>query len=277
MRREKEDVRFNRIFIIQSLGADERQTGNEIELLIKHLSFQGKNISVELTNIEESSGLFRTIEKIDNLIPSGILPFIHFEIHGSKQGLELSNDELVEWDKLKEPLRNLNIKTKNNLFISLATCYGGHLLKIYKPWETCPFFGYIGPTEPIKHLDLEASYSAFFETLLTENDFSKAIEKLQNTVNGNSSKYAFLNCHGYFNRLMDTYKEENQNPRIRNQRTKDLITKFKQRYSDKGLSNKEIKREADRLILTNAEDDLFEEWRKTFFHENSTTANNVFK
>ena len=81
----------------------------------------------------------------------------------------------------KEALRNLNIKSKNNLFISLATCYGGHLLKIYKPWETCPFFGYIGPSELVYNLDLEASYSAFFETLLTENDFSKAIEKLQNT------------------------------------------------------------------------------------------------
>lgn len=265
--KEREEVYFNKIFILQSLPSDERQTGAEIELKIKYLSYRGKPISAELIDIHSSEELFQTLDKVKELIPSGVLPFIHFEIHGSKNGLNLSNDEIVEWSKLKDTFLDLNKKTKNNLFISLATCYGGHLLKIYKPWEPCPFYGYIGPTEEVKNRDLEASFSAFFEILITENDFAKAIEGLQLTVEGNSSKYAFLNCYGYFNKLIDSYKEENKNPRIRNERVKDLIKRFKELYPDKRLTNKEIKREAERLILTNAEDEEFERMRKIFLHE----------
>lgn len=266
MEKEKEDVYFNRIFILQSLPSDERRTGDEIELKIKYLSYRGAPISVELSDIFTPDDLFQTLDKIKGLVSTGILPFIHFEIHGSKQGLVLSNNELVEWHKLKGILLDLNKKTKNNLFISLATCHGGHLLKIYKPWEPCPFYGYIGPTEEVYNLDLEASFSSFFETLLTENNFARAIEQLQLTVDGNSSKYAFLNCYGYFDRLIKLYKEENNNPRIRNDRVKDIIKKYKIRYPGRRLTNKEIKREADRLVLTNAEDEEFERMRKIFLH-----------
>lgn len=267
MKREKEDVYFNKIFILQSLPSNEKQTGIEIELRIKYLSFKNKSIGAELIDIHTSVDLYQTLDRVKELIPGGILPFIHFEIHGSKQGLVLSNDELVEWDKLKGVLLDLNKKTKNNLFVSLATCYGGHLLKIYKPWEPCPFYGYIGPTEEVYNLDLEASFSTFFETLLTENDFAKAIEQLQLTVEGNSSKYAFLNCYGYFDKLMTLYKDENKNPRIRNERVKDIIKKYKEHYPLKRLTNKEIKREAERLVLTNAEDEEFERMKKIFLHE----------
>jgi hypothetical protein len=264
---EKEDVYFNKIFIIQSLPSDQRRTGDEIELRIKYLSYRGNLVNVELTDINSSDDLFQTLNSINRLVSSGVLPFIHFEIHGSKQGLSLANNELVEWHKLKDILLDLNKKTKNNLFISLATCYGGHLLKIYKPWEPCPFYGYIGPTEEVYPLDLEASFSEFFETLLTENDFAKAIEKLQLTVDGNSSKYAFLNCYGYFDRLIKLYKEEIDNPRIRKERVKEIIKKYKSRYPENKLTSKELKKEAERLVLTNAEDEEFERMRKIFLHE----------
>ncbi|MBI1767637.1 MAG: hypothetical protein HYR67_04615 [Bacteroidetes bacterium] len=264
---EKENVYFNRIFIIQSLPDGDKRTGDEIELKIKYISFKESSITVELIDVDSRSSFFNELKKIRELIPNGILPFIHFEIHGNEHGLVLSNNELLEWNDLKEPLRDLNKRTKNNLFISLATCYGGYLLRIYKPWEACPFYGYIGPIGIAFDNDLEASYSAFFETLLLTNDFANATEKLQETVEGNSKLYISMNCSQYFNNLVAQYKEENKNPRIQNERVKQIVKNLKKEYSNRGVSNKKIKREADRFFLTNKEDEEIEKMSKIFFHK----------
>lgn len=265
--KERDEVYFNKIFIIQSLSSNERPTGREIESKIKYLSYKDLPINVQLIDVHTSDELIGALIEINAVIPKGILPFIHFEIHGSKQGFILSNNELVEWNKIKDTLLTINKSTKNNLFISLATCYGGYLLNIYKPWEPCPFYGYIGPTEEVYNRDLEASYSVFFEILLTLNDFAKAIEMLQMTVDGNSGKYAFLNCYGYFDRLMKLYKEENENPKVISRRTNDIIKKYKERNPQGILTNKELRREVAKLLFNKAEDHEFEKMRKIFFHE----------
>jgi hypothetical protein len=262
---EKENVYFNRIFVIQSLPEGDRRTGDEIELRIKYISFKDPSITVELIDIDSRSAFFNSLKLINRLIPNGILPFIHFEIHGNKQGLVLSNNEFVEWSDIKEPLRYLNKQTKNNLFISLATCYGGYLLNLYKPWEACPFYGYIGPISTAIDIELEASYSAFFETLLLTNDFANATEKLQETVEGNSKLYICINCTQYFNHLTSQYKEENKNPRIRNDRVMQITRHLKKEYPNRSI--KEIKREADRFFLTNKDEEEIEKMSRVFFHK----------
>jgi len=267
MIKEREDVYFNKVFILQSLEDKERRTGDEIELKIKNISFKTRNIEVKLTDIKSSDEFFRTIQGINSAVSNGTLPFIHFEIHGSDEGLGLSNGDYITWNKLKEPLRDINILTKNNLFISLATCFGAHLLKIYKPWEPCPFYGYIGPLKSADNRDLEASYSIFFETLLLENNFAKAISDLLNAAPSNPNNYAYLNCYGYFKMLKDLYKEENKNPRIWNTRVKEIMNKYKERPNHKKLSGKELKKLVERLLLTGKEDEEFDKMEEVFFHQ----------
>lgn len=263
---ERTEVYFNKVFILQSLK-NERRTGDEIEIKIKNISYRDNRTTGKLIDIESKQHFFKILGDIKNESLTGTLPFIHFEIHGSVEGLELDTGEQIQWDQLKEPLREINKIAKNNLFVSLATCFGAHLLKLYKPWETCPFYGYIGPLKEVRSIEVEASYSTFFEVLLLENDFAKAIKALQDTVPTNSNNYVFLNCYAYFDRLMTMYKEENLNPRIRSARIKDVVRKFKEGHPNTGLSNNEIKKHAERLFLTNKEDEEFERMRTVFLHE----------
>jgi hypothetical protein len=264
--KEKDEVYFNKIFILQSL-INERHTGEEIEIKIKNISYKKKNIDVLLIDVLDKHHFFKVLDDIKNQVAKGILPFIHFEIHGSILALVLANEEQITWEELKHPLLEINKMTHNNLFVSLATCYGAYLLKIYKPWEPCPFYGYIGPMAEVKNIEVEASYSIFFEVLLLEDDFSKAIEALQNTIPTNSINYAFLNCYGYFDKLISLYKEGSLDPRVRAARAKQIVKKFKKRNPDSGLSNNEIKKQAERQILTHKEDEEFERMRKVFLHE----------
>lgn len=264
---EREDVYFNKVYILQSLDDGERRTGDEIQSKIRNISLKDHSIDVELIDLKSTNDFFKTIQAIKSTIPNGTLPFIHFEIHGSKDGLVLTSGDFISWSNLKEPLRDTNILTKNNLFISLATCFGAHLLNIYKPWEPCPFYGYIGPLASAGNRDLEDSYSVFFEVLLLENNFAKAISALLDTVPSNSNNYAYLNCFGYFKMLTDLYKEQNNNPRIWNARVKEIVNKHKERHPQNKLSNNELRKQVERLLLTGKEDEEFERMAEVFFHK----------
>lgn len=262
---ERLNVYFNKIFILQSLR-DERRTGDEILTKIKHISFRDSSVTGVLVDLKDKEHFFQMLSNIRHESIRGVKPFIHFEIHGSVEGFELDTGERIVWQLLKEPLREISKITGNNLFISLATCFGAYLLKIYKPWETCPFFGYIGPLREVKNHELKASYSVFFEVLLLENDFDKAIQALQDTVPTNSQDYVFLNCVGYFDRLISIYKGEKDDPKKRTARAKAIERKFRLKNPGTRLSSKEIKRHAERLLLTEEENEI-QRMRTVFLHE----------
>lgn len=262
---ERLNIYFNKIFILQSLRY-ERRTGDEIFTKVRQISFRDGSITGVLIDIRDKEHFFQVLSGIRHESIRGIKPFIHFEIHGSVEGFELDTGERIAWELLKEPLREINKTTGNNLFISLATCFGAYLLKIYKPWETCPFVGYISPLREVKNHELEASYSVFFEVLLLEKDFDKAIKALQDTVPRNPKDYVFLNCVGYFDRLISIYKGEKDDPKKRTARAKAIERKFRLKNPGTRLSSKEIKRHADRLLLTEEENEI-QRMRAVFLHE----------
>ena len=73
-------------------------------------------------------------------------PMIHIEMHGSKDGLWLSEENTVlSWEELKGPIRHINIESKNNLFFFLSTCYGLISWTYTNVGNPALFYGYIVP------------------------------------------------------------------------------------------------------------------------------------
>jgi hypothetical protein len=110
------------------------------------------------------------------------------------------------------------MKSRNNLFISLATCYGANFLYIYDLWKECPFYGYVGPISEVDTRDVENSYSAFFEALLDTQNFDFAIQALRQTKETNSSSYLFATCHIFFEHLVRKFGGDRKNSRIQRER-----------------------------------------------------------
>ena len=80
---------------------------------------------------------------------AGAKPIIHFDTHGSKNDgiLIQATGELLPWLDICDQLRNINVKTGNNLCIISAACFSAHLMKRVTVTQACPFFLMLAPED----------------------------------------------------------------------------------------------------------------------------------
>lgn len=202
-------IYFNNIYVIESLYKEDRKTGTELyEDVITRRSWQKPNLSTRLIQIESKKDLFETLFNIkDQCSSKNNHPFIHFETHGFSKGISLKNKENIYWSEITPILREINISTKNNLFISVAACLGGSIQHEIKISEPCPFRGFIGPIEKVLGENLVISYSTFFNELLVSNNFDSAIQKL-NEGNFSNVKYEYMTSELFFDVIMKNHLKE---------------------------------------------------------------------
>ena len=57
-------------------------------------------------------------------------PIIHFEAHGTTEGLETASGEFLSWANLKGPLTRINVICRLNLLVLVSACDGEGLAKV---------------------------------------------------------------------------------------------------------------------------------------------------
>lgn len=197
-------IYFNKVYIIQSLRIGDRLTGHELfDDIIRWRT--SNSLVAEIQNISNRIELIAYLKHIYDGIKSGLVPLIHFETHGYKEGIQLSNNELISWLDLVPYFRSINLSTKNNLFVSMAACKGGNIQFCVKITEPSPFRGFIGPMEDVGEMDMLASFSDFFNVLLRENDVEKGIAALNQAANG--VKYHHMNTELFFDIVWNYHTE----------------------------------------------------------------------
>lgn len=175
-------IHFNRIYIIESLQAGEKQTGKELhnDLLNRmnyiHDDFQ--SILCQPKNRQEWNQLFSDI--LDDCRNNSNFPIIHFEVHGSslKDGLVLTSNELVEWEELYQQLCPINKVMKNELFVTWAVCYGNFFMSSSFLNRPAAFRGMVGSFETIYVRDLTLRFYDFYDELFRSFDLNKSYEAL---------------------------------------------------------------------------------------------------
>lgn len=190
---------FSRIAIIQSLPEGELSTGRKLfEELDTLNTNQDIGIEIKFNNVCTSKdfiyiifGLIAEAKKTD------MIPILHIEAHGisDKNGIVLASGEVITWKELKDPLIQLNEATKNNLFVVLASCWGGYLMEILTPVDKSPCWGLIGPSDKMTAAMLLKNYTDFYVTLLSTGDGDAALAVL----NANSCE-----LHGYLFQTAET-------------------------------------------------------------------------
>jgi hypothetical protein len=203
--------RFNKIWVIESLPENEKQTGTILyNDLLSRKSFQFPQLHTEIVKIETLAELVALLQQIkDDVYGKAHLPFLHFEIHGSKAGLVLTSLESITWAELAGLIRPINIDTRNNVMVTTAVCWGGVAFTEIDPTMPSPFAGIIGPFAKVYVPDIEAGFYEFFDVLLSAGGFDAAVEALNQH---GEERFNFIPSIFLFKVLWDKIIESYDNP-----------------------------------------------------------------
>lgn len=241
---------FSRIVIIDSLRASDAQTARQLcDDICSYNVYHGRGLRIDHFRIATSAQLRTRLVEIErDARLSDEYPAIHIECHGSSDasGLVLACGEFVAWSALKAPLTAINVATRCNLVITLASCHGAHLLNIVQPIERAPCASILGPTIEAKEINLLRAYTAFYTTLIATEEGDLAIKALRDADSVDAS-YAFISAEGFFKNVYTNYlrnsgtlqgywdrsrrlrRRINLAGRIKAPSTQDILLRFKRR------------------------------------------------
>lgn len=260
-------IQFNRIFIIESLGSDDRKTGTELynDLLkwkqITHPDFEA--VLKTPSSRDEFISLFDSI--LDDCVNNGIAPIIHFEIHGAsdQSGLVLSSGELVTWDILCEKLRPINHQLRNGLFITMGVCHGCYFISKDVVDKPSIFQGIVASFDILYDFSIYIQFYAFYEELFTSFDFNLAYEKLIKANHYTSINYACYSSEFIFAMVQTDYDEKKCTEEAFKQRALDEIEAGNLKFVSRQDKRRKI-REFVKLGLQTKEE-YFKKAYRTFF------------
>jgi hypothetical protein len=109
---------------------------------------------------------------------AGQAPILHIEAHGTPEGIQLPNRDLVTWTEIRSLLTDINRGCRMNLLAVMAMCHGRHLVSQLVPTDPSPVWGLVGPTNQIFPCRLQEGLSAFYQELFGELDGRSAVEAM---------------------------------------------------------------------------------------------------
>ena len=261
------ELEFSKIFVIESLRAKDFKTGQSLfnDIIKRRLEQRDLYDSCELMMPNSKNEFFECFEKIKNQsIYKPVNPIIHLEIHGNEDGLELNNNEIITWNELQFRLIEINVISKNNLFITMATCFGGHIYKVIKPNFRCPFWGFVGAFEEVFMDDILDNYGAFYDEFLQSLDFNQAVLALNYSNENHQSKFNFQNTQHIFNEAYKNYEQKYLTEEVIEKRLNILLQEAKETQELKGWSDEAIKKSL-RYLMVDAKELLKENMMMNFF------------
>jgi hypothetical protein len=168
-------VSFDGVVVVESLKKPSRLTGtNLFETTIAPAAL-AHNTFAELHTVATRTQFFSARSRAETLADEGHSPIVHFEMHGDKDGLQLSNMDIVEWPELAPSLVRINERTRMNLLVVAAACHGWHLSEILRPVDRAPTWGVIGPPDSIGDQDLYEAMQRFYAALWSSIDLREAL------------------------------------------------------------------------------------------------------
>lgn len=266
----KPDLSFNAIFILTSMPDHQKGTeaAEELCTLInrKSAAIGGGNFA-SIHHILNREGFDECMATILHDIRLGTKPVLHFDMHGVEGtgevglGLALKDGNHVLWAELENILREMNILTGNNLFVSMSTCYGGWLLEAVTLQKPCTFYGYIGPEKKMDIDDVNACFMEFWDAVFDYRNVIDAIKAMKLRLPQFAKDFAYINCEKYW-KLIERMRTD---PEFIQHELNRLTSLYKQRYPNMTVDQfQEFMRE---IMVTKVHPEQFEVYRKAFFHE----------
>lgn len=250
----KEAFKFDKIYVIESLRPNDLKTGEELYNDIIKLKLWQKDLyeNCELFQPKSKIDFFNSIEKIKSEAEKkSIYPLIHLEMHGSKDGIQVTNGEIIKWIELQNRLIELNILCKCNLFLTMATCYGGYIYSTINPSLRTPFWGFIGPFEKVKAGEVLINFTAFYEEFINSLDINESVIKLNEANPNNKSRFRFHNTEFAFNVAYQNYEKKYLTDEVVAERLETGLKEARKHTETNHLSDEQIKQNLKFFMVDN--------------------------
>jgi hypothetical protein len=207
------NFKFNKIYVIESLGKDEQKTGKELyDDIIRWRQMSSNNkFQCEYKSINNKIEYKTLIAEIEKECKNGIFPILHFELHGfsDKSGLALNSNEPITYLELTEDLSKINTIIGNNLFLTLAVCHGAYLIGAIKIHNPAPYLSFIGSFETINDGDILYRYSEFYNEFLMNFNLFSSLKIFFEANQIEANKFSFIDTEETFRTIYKDYIIEN--------------------------------------------------------------------
>jgi hypothetical protein len=270
------------IHIIESLGAGfAKRTGwvlhEELKFLIDGSPSRAIRsvMRVHYDRVESRHEFFRRLLVIaDEARREHRAPILHFETHGSEDGLHLENGDLIPWHDLKPALTEINEIANLNVIVLVAACVGLDMTKTLAPVDRAPFRLIIGPNRDICARDIQSATRAFYATLFQRRHATTAYNAMNEALGtpspGRARAFYAFTAEELFAETMRTYFAECQRDGDTDTRVDRVVadvvaTKWNERGIGTSAIERQHLREAVRAQLTNHREYFERSWRQFFF------------
>lgn len=220
-----EYLRFNKLFIIESLQSGDELTGTYLaDELKKSCPFTSGSYEIELKSIVDRNAWEDMIEQVkEECTKNGIMPILHLEIHGDYKGLILTSGDFVPWKYIADDFREINYLSNCNLFVTFAVCHGMMIMYQSKISQSMPFCGAIGSFKPLYVKDLKIRFSAFYHELFSSLDIKNAMSALKAENTGLPGDYRYIRADELFFHVYSNYIKDNCKDNALRKRALDTI------------------------------------------------------
>jgi len=116
---------------------------------------------------EELADTFQCIANHPRCIPHHrhFLPFLHFALHASRNGVFVRGSELVTWHNLLAMLAPLRERLEGNLLISMSACHGFYGYRLACSFERYTYHFLVGTRKSLDWRDAVLAFHVFYHSL----------------------------------------------------------------------------------------------------------------
>ena len=139
----------------------------EGELLMKALELAGIPSEHKLAVNSEAFNASFTVGLQESLSqPNASPPLLHISAHGSKEGIQLTSGQLINWDKLRDIIMPINKALDGNLVLCMSSCQGFSACRMAMREGELPFSAVIGHSGDPSWSDTAVAYVTFYHLLV---------------------------------------------------------------------------------------------------------------
>lgn len=112
-------------------------------------------------------------------------PILHISAHGSVEGVQLTSDEVVNWNKLRDLIMPINKALKGNLILCMSSCEGFSACRMAMSEGDIPFLGIIGHSGKPTWSDTAIGFATFYHLLAKGQYVREAVEAMKSASGDN--------------------------------------------------------------------------------------------
>lgn len=194
---------MKKLYIIESLREEDEKTGKKIAGIFS------TQIETKCYDCSSSSDIENTFLEIIENVNSGDEVMLSIEVHGDREGIQLSDMCLMSWNEVASFLKDINIKTEMGLYVLASSCFGQYLDTAITIKDRAPFYKSYGPDKAIEGDCIVRYNSAIIRDFIDGKDLFQTIDQENSQPNKTNTKYVACDCVQLYKKVAIKYYKEN--------------------------------------------------------------------